>query len=227
MDTLIAEDLLLLLLDDEKGTIRGSSYLSTALGGAVLIELALAESIEMAEKTSVWRTAKVRALDAPGPSDPVLVDGLATVNEKERSAQDLVTRLGKGLKETLTERLVQRGLVHRQEDKVLGVFHRTRWPAADAAHEHDVRRKVTAVLVEGAQPDPRTGALVALLAAIDQVHRVIDHEGLSSREVKKRAKAIGEGDWAAKAVRDAVAASVTAVTAAVTAVAIGAAVGGG
>ncbi|MDO9497784.1 MAG: hypothetical protein Q7J48_18925, partial [Nocardioides sp.] len=31
---LIAEDLLLLLLDDEKGTVRASSHLSAALGGA-------------------------------------------------------------------------------------------------------------------------------------------------------------------------------------------------
>jgi len=217
VDTLIAEDLLLLLLDDEKGSIRGSSYASTALGGAVLIELALLEAVEVGEKPSVWRSAKVHATQEAPPADPVLAEGLETVNEKERTAQDLVTRLGKGLKDTLTDRLVERGLVHRREDKVLGILPRTRWPAADATHEQEVRRRVTAALVEGAEPDPRTGALVAMLAAVDQAHRVIDHEGMSSREVKKRAKAIGEGDWASKAVRDAVAASVAAVTAAVTA----------
>jgi hypothetical protein len=147
----------------------------------------------------------------------VLTAGLATITEKDRSPQDLVNRLGKGLKETLTDRLVERGLLERREDKVLGVFPRTRWPAADATHEHDVRRQVRASLVEGAQPDPRTGALVALLAAVDQAHRVVDHEGMSSREVKKRAKYMADGDWAAQAVRDAVTATIAAVTAAVTA----------
>lgn len=217
MDTLIAEDLLLLLLDDEKGTIRASTYLTVALGGAVLVELALTGAVEVTEKPSAWRSAKVRPVGGVEVRDPVLADGLETVAEKERSPQDLVTRLGKGLKDTLTDRLVEHGLVHRREDRLLGILPRTRWPAADAAHETDVRRRLGAALVEGALPDPRTGALIALLAAIDQAHRVVDHEGLSSREVKKRAKEISEGDWAAQAVRDAVAATVAAVTAAGTA----------
>ncbi|MDP2773653.1 MAG: GPP34 family phosphoprotein [Nocardioides sp.] len=218
MDTLIAEDLLLLLLDDEKGTPRASSYLSTALGGAVLVDLALREAVAVDEKTSFWHTPKVRATTGASPLDPVLAAALATVAEKERSAQDLVTRLGKGLKETLTDRLVERGLVHRQDDKVLGVFSRTRWPAADATHEREVLGRVSTTLLQGVQPDPRTGALIALLAAVDQAHKVVDHEGLPAREVKKRAKAVGEGDWAAQAVRDAVIATVAAITAAGTAV---------
>jgi hypothetical protein len=218
----MAEDLLLLLLDDEKGTIRASSHLPVALGGAVLVELALTGAVEVTAPSGIWRSTKVHPRPGAAPPDPVLAAGLATISEKERSAQDLVTRLGKGLKETLTARLVVRGLLHCREDKVLGVFPRKRWPAADATHEHDVRRLVTAALVGGAQPDDRTRALVALLAAVDQAHRVVDHEGLSSREVKKCATAIGEGDWAAKAVRDAVAASIAAVTAAGTAATVAA-----
>lgn len=224
MDTLIAEDLLLLLLDDTKGTVRAGSYLTSALGGAVLVELALAEAVELEEKTSAWRSAKVRPTGA-APQDPVLTAGLATITEKDRSPQDLVNRLGKGLKGTLTDRLVERGLLERREDRLLGVFPRTRWPAADTTYEHDVRRQVRAALVEGTQPDPRTGALVALLAAVDQAHRVVDHEGMSSREVKRRAKDIATGDWAAKAVRDAVAATVAAVTTAVTAATVASASG--
>jgi hypothetical protein len=44
---------------------------------------------------------------------------------------------------------------------------------------------------------------------------VIDREGLTAGDVRKRAKAIAEGDWAAKAVHDAVAAAQAAVTAGV------------
>lgn len=49
MTTLIAEDLLLLVLDDVKGTLT-TAYPRTALGGAVLIELALAEAVAVEEK---------------------------------------------------------------------------------------------------------------------------------------------------------------------------------
>ena len=78
-----------------------------------------------------------------------------------------------------------------------------------------MRRALTATLVQGVEPEPRTAALVALLSAIDRAHKVVDHEGLPAREVRKRAKAVAEGAWAAQAVRDAVAASTAAVAAVV------------
>ena len=219
---LIAEDLLLLLLDDRKGTVSGA-YTRTALGGAVLVELALAEAVTVEEKTRAWRSAKVSAGAAPAGLDPVLERARATIAEKERSAQDLVDRLGKGLDDELAERLVQKGILERRDGRVLGLFPVTRWPAVDSAHEEAVRRSLTAALVEGAQPDARTAALVALLHAIGRAHKTVRHEGLSASEVRKRAKRIAEGDWAAKAVKDAIEAS----TAAIAAVAAGAAVASG
>lgn len=222
MVTLIAEDLLLLMLDDASGKLTGTSYPQPALGGALLIELALTGAVEIEEKTGVWKSAKVRPAPDAAPGDEVLRAGYDLVAEKERGAQDLVDRLGKGLKERLADRLVDRGLLDRQEDKVIGLFPRTRWPSIDATHEEQVRRALTAVLVSGAEPDQRTGALVAILSAIDKAHKVVDHQGMSSRDVRKRAKQISEGAWAAKAVRDAISASV----AAIGAVAAGAAVAG-
>jgi hypothetical protein len=140
-----------------------------------------------------------------------------TVTEKERSAQDLVNRLGKHLRDTLAERLVERGILERVDDRVLGLFPRKRWPSVDSAHEEEVRRELTGALVHGLTPTQRTGALVALLSAIDKAHKVVDRQGLPVREVRSRAKEIGQGDWAATAVKDAIAASTAAVAAAVTA----------
>jgi len=219
MATLIAEDLLLLLLDDDKGTVT-SMYCETALGGAVLVELALRGAVEVSEPTSVWRTAKVRAVADCDAADEVLRSAYRTIAERERSAQDLVNKLGKGLQEALAGRLVMRGLLERRADKVLGLFPRTRWPAVDSAHEAGVRRMLRAALVEGGEPDQRTAALIALLHAVDKAHKVVDHEGLPAREVRRRAKQISESDWAAKAVRDAINAS----TAALAAIAAGGAV---
>ncbi|WP_244932021.1 GPP34 family phosphoprotein [Nocardioides sp. W7] len=214
--TLIAEDLLLLLLDDESGALNGTSYPQTVLGGALLIELAATGAAEVEEKQGRWRSAKVRATDAP-PEDPVLRAAYDVVAEKPRSAQDLVDRLGKGARDTLAERLVERGLLERRESKMLGLFPRTRWPASDTRHEEEVRRRLTATLVQGVEPDQRTGALVALLSAIDKAHKVVDHRGLPAKEVRKRAKAVAEGAWAAKAVRDAISASTAAIAVATTA----------
>jgi hypothetical protein len=95
----------------------------------------------------------------------------------------------------------------------------------DRQREEEVRRQLTAALVQGAQPDERTGALVGVLSAIDKAHKVVDHEGLPSKEARRRARQIAEGAWAAKAVRDAINASIAAMTAATTAAAGAAAAG--
>ncbi|MDF1606384.1 GPP34 family phosphoprotein [Nocardioides sp. YIM 152315] len=224
MAMLIAEDLLLLVLDDDKGTLT-TAHPQPALGGALLVELALTDAVHVEEKTSVWRSAKVQAVPGARPDDDVLGTAYDAVAERPRTAQDLVDRLGKGLKDRLAERLVDRGLLEREEGRVLGLFPRTRWPAADSTHEQQLRSSLSAALVQGLTPDERTGALVALLHAIDKAHKVVDRDRLPAREVRKRAKSIAEGEWAAKAVRDAINASTAAVAAmtASTAAAAGAA----
>jgi hypothetical protein len=202
MVTLIAEDLLLLLLDDEKGTVSTWGKTEAVLGGAVLAELAVAGLVTLDEQTSFWRANKVRATDAAQADlDPVLAEALAKIAEKDRRASSLVGPIGKGLEQRLAARLADRGILERHDSKVLGLFRRTTWPATDTTHEAELRRTVTACLVDGIQPDERTGALIALLAAIDQAHSAVTPGTTTKkRELEKRAKQISEGQWAAKAV---------------------------
>jgi hypothetical protein len=147
----------------------------------------------------------------------MLVEALALVAEKERTAQDLVDRLGRKRREPLLERLEAAGILHREDGKVLGLFSSTRWPAADSSHEREVRRQVGDALVRGVDPAPRIAALVSVLAAMDLAHKVVDREGLPGRQLKSRATEIADGDWAAKAVKDAISAAQAAMTAAVVA----------
>jgi hypothetical protein len=133
------------------------------------------------------------------------------------SAQDLVGRLGKKRRETLLDRLEAAGIVQRKDDHVLGLFPRRRWPALDSTHEADVRRQLGDALVRGATPQERTAALVAVLSSMDLAHKVIDLEGRPARAVRLRAKEISDGDWAAKAVKDAISAAQAAVAGAVVA----------
>lgn len=215
MTTLIAEDLLLLLLEDDSGKLTNTTFLDVGIGGALLVELALAGAVEVLKGDGMWARSKVYPLHGAQPADPVLIEALSLVSDKERTAQDLVGRLGKKRRGPLLERLESKGILARREDKVMGLFPRTRWPAVDSSHESEVRRQLGDALVRGAHPEERTAALVALLSALGLAHKVIDREGLSAGEVKKRAKAIADGDWAAKAVKGAVAAAQAAITAGV------------
>ncbi|MDN5893146.1 MAG: GPP34 family phosphoprotein [Nocardioides sp.] len=226
MTTLIAEDVLLLLLDDETGRLESTHY-DPLLGGAVLLELAMSGNLEV-RKAGAWSSAKVQVLtDGRRPESDVLRDGLHTVQEKERTAQDLVNRIGKGLKDRLLAGLVERGVVRLDEDKVLGLFPRKRWPAVDSGHEDEGRREISAALINGVTPDEHTAALIALLHSVDRAHRTVDNQGTPGRQVKARAKEISEGEWAAKAVKEAVAAAQAAMTAVMVATTAAGAAGAG
>jgi hypothetical protein len=220
MGTRIAEDLLVLLLDERSGRVAEGTNADTVLGGALLIELALLGAVTVSERTGLWRTAKVRVEPGVDVDDPMLGEALAVVAQKERGAQDLVTRLGRGCRDKVAARLVERGTLRLEESRALGLFRSRRWPAADPARASQLRQSLRGPLLQGTTPDERTAALVALLHAVNRAHRTIDLEGRPAREVKRRAKEISEGAWAATAVRDSIQAATAAMTAAVTAAVI-------
>lgn len=215
-DTLIAEDFLLLVLDDESGKLNGTSFLDVGLGGALLIELSLRGAIELTEKQT-FRQPKVIAADDAPSLPPLLAEALVDIDERERAAVSVVMRLGRNRKAVLLERLEARGILRSEKDKVLGLFPRTRWPAEDSSHETEVRRQINQALIAEHTADERIAALIALLSAMGITSKVTKIDGLSGRDINKRAKAISEGGWATKAVSDAVAASQVALIAAVSA----------
>jgi hypothetical protein len=113
-------------------------------------------------------------------------------------------------------RLAEGGLLRADERRVLGIFPSHRWPTRDVGHEASVRAQLATDLRQGRASDARTGALVALLHALNAVHKAVDPEvvGLPKREMKASAKRIAEGDWAAAAVRSAIDSMIAAIIAA-------------
>jgi hypothetical protein len=225
---LIAEDLLLLLTNDETGRLAAShSEVDVALGGALLVELALMQRVDLAGPSEQVRRGRLVVRDASATSDPLLDEALATVGEKEgKKPQDVVTALGKHVRVRLYDRLVGRGLVRAESGKVLSIFPGHNWPAQDAAHEDFVRADLLTALRNATTGDARTGALISLLLALKAVPKAVDPAaaGLSKREMNANAKRIAEGDWASDAVRHAIDSMIAAVIAATSATVV---LGGG
>jgi hypothetical protein len=205
---LIAEDLLLLITDDDTGRlVASSSEVDVALGGAMLVELADLGRVGVAEPGGRVRKGRVEVLDRTPTGDPMLDGALATAVAKEgKRPQDVVTALGKKQREAVYGRLVEAGILRAERGKVLGVFPLKRWPAEDAAHEEQVRAAVVTALRNGLAGDARTAALVSLLLALKAVHKAVPPSatGLSKREQNANAKRIAQGDWASAAVRKAI-----------------------
>jgi hypothetical protein len=218
---LIAEDLLLLLYDDESGKpITRAPVLDYALAGAVLIELTMLGKLDVAGEGEEVKRGRLKVLDVSPTGDAILDERLSYVAGKAgKRPEDQVGRLSKKLREQLLARLAERGVLTAEEGKVLGIFPTTRWPAKDAWHEAEVRSALESVLRVGASPDQRTGALIALLSALNVVPKVVT-DAVDKSALKKRAKQIAESDWAADAVKKAVTEMQAAVTMAIVASAV-------
>jgi hypothetical protein len=212
VQVLIAEELLLLSLDEESGRSRlGRDRLEPALAGALLAELALLERIGVTAPGSGWSAWKPRRVTVTDltPTDDVELDRTleAVAAAEGRPVKDLVSagssrRLSKGLRDRLLERLVTAGVLDERAGRILGFIPRTTWPTRDRSAEDEVRRRLHAALVAGLTPTERTVALVGLLQVTGALTRVLEVE--DRKALKARATALTAGDWVARAVKQAI-----------------------
>ena len=127
---LIAEDLLLLLTNDETGKlVARANEVDVALGGALLVELTLMQRVDVAGASEQVRKGRLVVRDASATSDPLLDEALATGRKQGKKPQNVVTALGKHVRVRVYDRLAGRGLLRAKSGKVLGIFPRHNWPA--------------------------------------------------------------------------------------------------
>ncbi|WP_265522664.1 GOLPH3/VPS74 family protein [Oerskovia flava] len=215
---LIAEDLLLLLFDDESGKATGdTSMLEQVTAGALLVELTLLGRVDLTHDAPGVRGDRLVVRDG-SPTGSVLLDrALAVIHTKQGSKpKNIIGPLAKD-KPTgqVLASLAARGILRREDERILGIFPTTRWPAEDSRHEDAVRAGLWRVLVDGSAPDERTAALVAILAATGRAGKVVGAP--DRRAADRRAKEVAAGSWAGDATRRYLAEVAAAVTAALTA----------
>ena len=228
---LIAEEFLLLALDDTSGRkTMGAESLEPALGAALIVELALGERIGVTAAGAGWRERGRILIVNPAPTDDPELDAvLGELSRREGAkVKDLITpmstkRITKGLPDRLLARLCATGVLIMEEDKVLGLFPIRRFRPRNPEPEELVRRNLQAALVGGETPTERTTALIALLQATNRVTKVVHTEDKAA--LKARAKQLSSGDWAAKAVKDAIDETYAVMASVATAAAAGGAAG--
>ncbi|MDV6303920.1 GPP34 family phosphoprotein [Rhodococcus cerastii] len=202
--TLIAEDLLLLLLDDDSGKpLADSTKLPRVLAGALVVELAMIGSLRITGPDEQIKKDHV-VVAGSRPEDEFLrrVFDLVASASRPMKPQKVIEKSQKNLAKELAARLVAQGFVTEKKDKVLGLFPTTTWPAQDTSREKVLRDALRSALVDGTTPSPHTAALISLISAVDLTHKVI--EDADKKLLKRRAKEIAEGEWAGAAVRKAV-----------------------
>lgn len=199
----LAEDILLLLFDPRSGTIAGEgNNLFHTLAGAVLVELAFQGRIDIDERTT-FKGRRVHAVAGEAPADPILRDVWERVERKSTDVHSLILEIGPRLRARVLDRVVERGHISREDRKALGLFNTTALVDGGTSRRTDLLAPVRAALVDGADPDPRTAALAALLAAsggLPSLYKDIPWSGA----VYTRGQELQRGDWGAAAVGESV-----------------------
>ena len=192
----IAEEFLLLAYDDDGTPLTDGTRLDNGLGGAILLELALGRRVDIEDK-------RVVVVDSRPIGDALTDDALARVEaDKPRKPGYWVTKLSKQARPTILAKLVAEGVLTVEEDRVLWVFPRKKYPPASGeppAVEADAQERIRAAVLGDGPVEPRTAALCALVAATELDRKILT--GLDRKRVKTRLKEISEGAWAADAVR--------------------------
>jgi hypothetical protein len=213
MPVTLAEELALLSRDDTEGTPLGdANTVSFAIVGSHLLDLALAGRIDV-------RGGRVVVRDRAPIGDPApdqVLDAI-TSTKRERKPSHWLWRLSAKSARTTTDSLVDKGLLRRETRRTLGFVRVYRYPVADVAAKAEVRDRVRAVVLDGAEPDTRTAALVGMVHAAglsrptfpDADQRIVAHR------VEQMAESPGR--WAGEAVQSTVEAAGAAVYAAVVA----------
>ncbi|GAB3207793.1 GOLPH3/VPS74 family protein [Nocardia tengchongensis] len=176
MPPLIAEDLLWLLHSDDDGCCMIDRVaLDPLLAGALLVELSTgttAESIPPVTITDRGRWApQVMATPHAVPgyrnqSDPVVVDAIAQIAARALSPARMITDCGRGLRATVSARLVADGRVRHERGRILGLVPFDAWPTLDLERKRALRHSMQRTLLDNHSPDPRTEALITLLSVV-------------------------------------------------------------
>lgn len=198
------EEILLLELDDDKGTTAMECWCNTEMGGAILAELVLrgAITIDDDKKKHVHRVPGKGKL-----GDPILDEAVAKIKEskKPKSASTWVEKFAniKDLKNRAARQLVKKGILKEDTGKILFLFNRTIFPESNPGPEQELRRRLEeAVFSNSREVDPGTLVIVSLTHATGLLKKIFGKKRLKSRE--KRLAQIAEGQLAGKATKEAV-----------------------
>uniref|UniRef100_A0AAU2JZB2 GPP34 family phosphoprotein n=1 Tax=Streptomyces sp. NBC_00049 TaxID=2903617 RepID=A0AAU2JZB2_9ACTN len=200
MGITLAEEIVLLSLDDGSGVARQRQSAGWAAAGAILLELVMAERVVVAGKHLELR-------DTSSTGEQLLDDRVLLIKAWLRGrakgrVTDWLTKDHAKAVGAVLRRLVERGLVAEEVTKVLGMFPQRRYPEVDGAVERALRERLRVVVLDGAEPDERTAGLIALIHSA-KLHRLAFPDRRPS-SVAPRTAEIAAGQWAAESVRSAI-----------------------
>jgi hypothetical protein len=181
----------LLLLRPEGKLAVSSQTFDPGLAGAVLGDLALRGLVQLDGREVI----PIKSVPVGDPAIDEVKERIDLSPSPRRPASWVSRNANGALREAVLTGLVDRGLVTRQEHRVLGIFPSARWPERDGGPEKLLRGEIDDVLHERVAPTPFAVALIGLLHATGTVR------GQFGKVDRQLVKDMTHGDWVADAVK--------------------------
>ena len=182
-----AEEMMLLLLDDEGGKFIDVPTVSLehALAGSVLMDLALERRIDTDPK-------QLFVVDPTPTGDDLLDPTLARIVQAEETHDcghwiKASAVHADEIRERALDRLVERGILRREEDRFMWVLPTRRYPIIDNKTVREVKLRIMEVLFSDEIPDARDIIIISLSDVCGILRSL-----LSSRELKTTAQRVDQ-----------------------------------
>lgn len=179
----IAEEIMLLLLEDDEGRFIHVPELSIrcVLSGAVLTELALLNKIDTdLEKLIVINTEPLN----DKLLDPTLAKLAATDDFHDaRYWVNSCANDADRIRQEALKRLCEVGVLEKQDDRFLWMFKTRRYPIRDGKVDREVKHRIMSILFTEEIPDPRDIIIIGLVDACGLFrHLLSEREHKNARE---------------------------------------------
>jgi len=211
----LSEELLLLALHDEKGSVlfNSSTSLPYGLVGTGLLELLFQNRIVLKEKN-------IECINQTPVGDPILDEMLKLIvsSTKIRNVKYWIPKIQskvKHIRERLTDSLVQKGILRREGHKILGVFPSSRYPTQNPSSEFEIRNRIRNVVLFDHPPKEREIALISLIKVCGLINEVFEKN--ERKKARQRIKELSKDEVIGKMVSEVVAQMTAAISASVTA----------
>ncbi len=177
-----AEELLLLSHDEKTGHFHNLDDAMPALAGAVLMELAIRDRIDT-------DLDKLMLIDATPTGEPVLDFILAQMAAEPgtHSTDDWVDFLkhnGQEIHDKALERLIERGILRREESRVLWVFGTRRYPMIENHEQQEVKLRIANLLMSDEIPDARDIVIIGLAQSCGLLEHIFSPDELDRSQAR-------------------------------------------
>jgi hypothetical protein len=213
----LPQELYLLALHEEKGRVPAalSTPLHYGLGGAILAELILQGRVGLDDN----RKAVVVNNTMFGEDD-LLNEGLERIQASGRHHKSTywVSTFSdtiKKLEKRLAYRLVDQGVLRKEEKRFLGVAPYEAYPAQDASARFWIKQHLRSVVLGGEALDAHTATLLSLMCVCDLLGRVFTRDELKT--ARRKIKTLTSDEVIGEAVQQAIEIIEAATLAAITA----------